>query len=91
MPLSQRAMKPSSSISLKFSLLREICGQIETISSMPIAFSSLTIALGSGQNSSSKRKSPMCGQWKKSTTITSTGMPRLWYSRATESSCSWFQ
>ncbi|OUD88203.1 hypothetical protein BC477_09415 [Clavibacter michiganensis subsp. michiganensis] len=64
---------------------------METMSSMPMLRSSSTIAVGSGQNSSSKRRSPIFGQWKKSATMTSIGSPRLVCSRATSSSCSWFQ
>jgi crossover junction endodeoxyribonuclease RuvC len=48
-------------------------------------------AAGGAHTSSSNRKSPISGQWKKSATMTSSGSPRIVCLRATSSNCSWFQ
>jgi len=81
-------MFPSRSSS-QFSDCGTTCGHTETMSSIPSSRNSAVIAAGSGQNSSSKRQSPIHRQWKKSATMTSIGMPRRRYSRATvrSSSC----
>ncbi len=63
-------------------------GHIETITSMSIFLSSLTMLWGSDQYFSSNIQVPWLGQWKKSITITEMGSFLRLYSRATSSNSS---
>ena len=56
-----------------FSERLSMVGQTDTTVSTPMSRSSFTMAEGSGKHFGSNLKSPSSVQWKKSTTITSSG------------------